>query len=141
MFYSQWLGSNWAPVTQIANGEPPVGAAHYTAAVVNRGNEIHIVWDDLHRGEIGYMRGIVQDLPATPPQPTPTAATNIALTSSVQPTPTPLATVLPATAQIDTTLPPRTNTVDTNPAIPGIIAAAGLVTLATIALRARRQFR
>ena len=85
MYYARWTGSSWTPVQAfIKPGDPNLGAAHYTAGTVRLGNELHVVWQLLDKGEIGHIYGVVPSVP----QATPSLAPSLqAPTPSPSPTP------------------------------------------------------
>lgn len=70
IFYTKWLDGHWSPVTPIELDDQN-GGAHFTAGAVRLGKELHIVWSQLGRGEIGHISGEVRGIPQTPPQSVP----------------------------------------------------------------------
>lgn len=107
IFYADWLGDSWSPVVRIDLTDQG-GGAHYTAGAMRLGNELHVVWTQLSRGEIGHIYGIIPSISQTPPLDVPTP-------QSPAPTPSPRATediLLPTTTPIPppATLPPTAST-------------------------------
>jgi hypothetical protein len=95
IYHSRWAGNEWSPSRPVDVTSPAAPSAHYAAATVRLGNEIHVVYNQIDGGEIWYLHGVipwVDPLPIspypqvqtpTPPSPTPTSAT-------VSPTPLPV---------------------------------------------------
>ncbi len=135
IYYSSWMGDGWSPVIPLVIDTPAADSAHYTAVAVSRGNEIHIVWNQIHGGEIWHLKGIVQDVtpakiaavPTLIAPPTPAATATIISTYLAQPG---LVSINP---NLGTT---AINSASTSPLIPGVIAA--LVLLAVVVVR--RQY-
>ena len=109
LYYARWLETDWSPVVPLATESPYGPSAHYTAAAVRLGNELHVVWTQLRFGEIWYLRGTVpgvtpeptleRQFPATP---TPSSFTASGLSQSPmpasQPTAQPVDAAIPASA-------------------------------------------
>jgi hypothetical protein len=137
IYYSSWTGSDWSPVVPLAIDTPAANSAHYTAAVVAHGNEIHIVWNQISGGEIWHLRGVIQNVapvqtsPAPTPMPAPTAV----------PAPTDVA-VLPAQhigAEVNPELPTVTgNSADSSPLIPAVIVTLVIIMAIAVARYAPR---
>ncbi len=66
IYYARQDDSTWSAAVPIATSEPYGPSAHYTAAAVRLGNEIHVVWNQLRGAEIWYMRGQLMDVSPTP---------------------------------------------------------------------------
>ncbi len=76
LYYARWLGTEWSPVTPIATEPLLVPGAHWTAAVMSLGNEIHVVWNSNFTrgaGEIGYIQGKIPGIPQLPAAAVPKA--------------------------------------------------------------------
>ncbi|MEA3335276.1 MAG: exo-alpha-sialidase [Chloroflexota bacterium] len=99
LFYAPGAGGGWQPTVPIATDLPYGPSSHYPAAAVRLGNEIHIVWTQLRRGEIWHMKGEVsgvEPLPVMerlPPQEVVQPSPTISIST---PTPEPLETVAPS---------------------------------------------
>ncbi len=61
----------WSPTKPIDDSSPAAPSAHYTAASVRLGNEIHAVYTQLSGGEIWHVRGDIQDIESSEQQPLP----------------------------------------------------------------------
>jgi hypothetical protein len=136
IYYSDWQGDRWSPVVPLTNDGPMAETAHYVAATVLSGDEIHVVWNQVRGGEIWHIQGT---LDAVKPLPT-WALPTLAPTST--PTPTALAISSPIAAPVypplSQTAPPNANTASDSPLIPSTIAVIGFIGLIIIAAR-RRQ--
>ena len=68
-FYARWLGTEWSPmVLAIPEAEARPGA-HWTAATMRLGNEIHVVWNTNFSdkaGEIWYSRSLIAGVAQEP---------------------------------------------------------------------------
>jgi hypothetical protein len=84
IFYAHWLGREWTRPFQIELLDQG-GGAHFAAGSVRLGNELHVVWSQLDRGEIGHIHGVVPSIPPTSPLPVPSP-------QPPGPTPSPAAT-------------------------------------------------
>ncbi len=109
LYYARWLESGWSEVTPLATAAPYGPSAHYTAATVRLGNELHVVWNELDRGEIWYMRGTVAGVAQTPALslpalPTPTSPLPTALTPQRMPTIRPITPVPDVVVQSSATI-------------------------------------
>jgi hypothetical protein len=139
IYYSSWTGSSWSPVVPLVIDTSAVESAHYTAAVVAHGNEIHIVWNQIHGGEIWHLRGTIQNVaPAqimTAPTVTPVPTASPTTTASpILPTPY----AVKVDPQVSTT---SVNSAANSPLIPGVVAALiliGVIVGARYVLRLRR---
>lgn len=88
IYYAYWLKTSWSTVIPV---DVSIPSAHYTAAVIRLGNEIHVVYTQHAGGEIWHISGIIPQvsqilplpLPKIPP-PTP-EATKIALPTPIIP--------------------------------------------------------
>lgn len=93
LYYSKWLGADWSPVTPIET--TALASAHWSAAAISLGNEIHVVCDTLRTGETWYFEGTIPAVPRATPQSvptvepaslaTPTAVANLSATATAQP--------------------------------------------------------
>jgi hypothetical protein len=101
IYYARWLGTDWSQVIPV---DTSIRSAHYTAATVRLGNELHIVYTQLAGGEIWHMMGTISNVnqvPALPPlstrspvasdlpDPAPSQTTEAAQ-PALQATPTPM---------------------------------------------------
>lgn len=93
IYYAPRAGLDWAPIIPVATDEPFGPSAHYADAVVRLGNEIHVVWNQIRRGEIWHVQGTINDLTPLPAQtpsprpdatPIPTPTTGLTSTSAIQ---------------------------------------------------------
>ena len=84
IFYARWLGDAWSRAEPLVVNNPNEADAHWTAGTVRLGNELHVAWTQLSRGEIGYVSGTISSAPQTPPHAVP---------SPLPPTPVPSAIV------------------------------------------------
>ncbi len=87
LYYARWLGNEWSPVVPIATEPLLVPSAHWMAATMSMGDEIHIVWNsnfvvDRGAGEIGYIRGKIPGVAALPVASIPEASAAEQSTSS-----------------------------------------------------------
>jgi len=57
VYYARWLESEWSRVIPLDNSSVAAPSAHYTAAAVRLGNEIHIVYNQISVGEIWHLSG------------------------------------------------------------------------------------
>ncbi len=137
IYYADWLDTGWGPVIPVFNDPTNIGAAtaHYLAAAVRLGNEIHLVWTQNEGGEIWYMRGTVQGITPTTPQglsaPTAQATPKPVVTNTPQ-----ISSVL-AQEPVNTSVPQVTNSAGANPFVSGVIAVFVLV--ASVFLWRRRR--
>ncbi len=69
IYYARWLDPGWSQVLPVATAAPYGPSAHYTAATVRLGNELHVVWTQLRLGEIWYVHGTVPGVPAATAEP------------------------------------------------------------------------
>ena len=136
IYYAPRAGLDWAPIIPVAVEAPYGPTAHYTDAAVRLGNEIYIVWTQLHGGEIWYVRGQIAGVPEgqalVPPTPTamPTTAA-VATALNVEPTAT-------ASAAMPTGSAP-TSPSSFQPLLFGGLASALIVLVAVLWARARSR--
>ncbi len=140
IYYSTWNGSTWSTATPLANEGPMAETAHYVAAAVLLGNQIHVVWNQVRGGEIWHLQG---DIAATKPfaaQALPTVVPTSA--------PTPMPTVFAIASQALVTPPPlnqkpvfNVNSAQNSPLIPATVVAVGFILLVILAVWQRRTFR
>ena len=133
LYYAKWLGTDWSPVTPIET--TALASAHWTAATISLGNEIHVVCDTLRTGETWYFKGIVPEVPRAAAQAVPT----LELTLSV--TPTAVTNIMAATAQprqlaLTKSVP---NFPGTSPLVPATGAAFLLMVGMAVVWMRRRQ--
>lgn len=95
-YYAQWLGNSWSPMELAVREDENLGpGAHWTAATIRLGNDIHIVWNTNFTdkaGEIWHTHGIIPGLAPATVMPTPSA--------TPQPTPTPTPSPVLPTATV-----------------------------------------
>jgi len=87
VYYARKETDRWSLAVPIDNTSPAAPTAHYTAAAVRLGNEIHVVYNQLRGGEIWYVRGDIIGVPPTQAESLPESAEMV----TVRPTPSPLA--------------------------------------------------
>ena len=136
IYYSSWSGGSWSPVVPLVIDTPAADSAHYTAAVVARGNEIHIVWNQIHGGEIWHLRGVVQNVAPAQVSPIPTAMP----TPTVIAAPTEVAVVPAQRLVLNVNSRPPTTMSDSasnSPLIPAVAATLVIIVVITIAWRVR----
>jgi hypothetical protein len=142
IYYATWQGNDWSAAIPLQINSPAASSAHYAAATINKGNEIHVVWNQIGGGEIWSLQGTVQNVTPTASQVLPTAAA-----------PTPLLTPPPAAvptrevslpqSQVDSQLIASANSVGDSPLIPGIIAASAVIVVVVgimLTTRSRRPW-
>jgi hypothetical protein len=140
IYYARWLGNSWSSVVPVATTEDQ-GDAHYTAAIIRLGNELHIVWTQLHRGEIQYIRGIIPSVAQTTPlavpspQPPPLSPSPAATLTISRPTLTPLPESTRGRVLVNTQAPSSAFAID--PLVVGLGASLLLVGTVTLWLRLR----
>jgi len=91
-FYARWSGAGWSPMEPAVLETGVWPGAHFTAATMRLGNEIHFVFNTSQSdkaGEIWYTRGAIPGAPQAMAAPIPTAK------APVSASPTPLATPVP----------------------------------------------
>jgi hypothetical protein len=138
IYYSSWTGDGWSPVVPLAIDTSAAESAHYAAAAVMHGNEIHVVWNQIHLGEIWHLRGAIQNVAPVPVVPVPTSSSvpqEAATASDVA--------VLPASrivAKVNP-LPPAivSTSANNSPLIPAVIAALVVVAVIAVARYVRRS--
>ncbi len=91
IYYTQWLDGNWSPVIPVDISSQSALAAHYAAADVRLGNELHVVWTEINTSEIWHIYGKVPLAYQIPPLFVPSS--ELPTTSIVLP-PTPIPTPL-----------------------------------------------
>lgn len=115
IYYARWLGNAWSRAEPLVVNNPNEGDAHWTAGTVRLGNELHVVWTQLSRGEIGYINGTISaasqippfEAPSPlPPTPVPSAIVKVrAQTPTPHPTPGPLPPAVSTTAPKERSAP------------------------------------
>lgn len=138
IYYAHWLGSGWSPVVPVDVSSPAAHSAHYTAAAVRLGNELHVVYNQIRSGEIWYLRGA---LPAVEPEPA--LALPLPQTSP-PPTPTMAAATLTPAARserrpIDLAAPSSVTSPVSSALLPGIGTALALVISVIVWARVRSR--
>lgn len=76
IYYAQRLDNSWSPIVPLDVAGPAAPSAHYAAATMRLGSEIHVVYNQISIGEIWYLRGILPDITPRPTlvqSPNPTA--------------------------------------------------------------------
>lgn len=84
IYYAPRAGQDWAPIIAVAADEPYGPSAHYTAAAIRLGNEIHVVWNQARGAEIWHVQGTINGLT---PLPTPEGPPVSRATARAQTTP------------------------------------------------------
>jgi hypothetical protein len=136
IYYSSWLGDSWSPVVPLVVNGAAADSAHYTAVAVSRGNEIHIVWNQIHGGEIWHVKGTVQGLsPATVlPLPQPIVTPTPAATATM------IVTLLQQSGPMNVDPNLKTTNIDSasrSPLIPGVLAALAVIVIVAVVRRVR----
>ncbi len=138
IYYSYWDGERWSVAMPLANSGPEAESAHFAAAAVSMGNEIHVVWNQVRGGEIWHIQGLISDVKPGVVQPLPT------ITPTRAPTPIPVAIV----SQAQFTYPSlnqapvsNVNSALNAPVIPGTLAALAFLVLVIVVVRQRRSDR
>jgi hypothetical protein len=75
IYYAYQTADGWSPVESAVVGDPSSHSAHWPAAAVFLGNELHVVWDDIGGGEIWHARGLLTAVAANPLMPVPVSQT------------------------------------------------------------------
>ena len=105
-YYARWLGTYWSPMEVIAPETQETGpGAHWTAATVRLGNDVHVLWNtnfSSQAGEIWHTHGVLPGVAAAsvlpvPAVPAPKPATGI-----------PAASATPASQKANTAVPQAT---------------------------------
>ena len=142
IYYAHWLETDWSPVVPLATESPYGPSAHFAAATVRLGNEVHVVWTTGRGAEIWHLQGT---MPGVTPAPaltkpslaaaTPTPTTQPAPGRALAPTRQPVARLL------DTGAPGAASAVTNNSVLYGIGVPFLLVlgALTGMLLRARRR--
>lgn len=127
VYYTRWLGDSWAPAMPVDVLSTAAPSAHYAAAAVRLGNEIHIVYNQISVGEIWHVRGLLPDVHPAPAWVLPQSQTPLPATPAIA-----AATDMPA-------LPSETPSVDlvaSPPAMPSLLGVylpgAGVVLLLVV---------
>ncbi len=140
IYYSSWLGDRWSPVVPLVDDIPAAESAHYAAVAVDRGNEIHVVWNQIRGGEIWHVRGVIQNVapskleavPTTVPSPTPEATAALISTRLTQSAPANVNPELSTTA---------INSASNSPLIPAAISTLVVIVMMAVVWRARQRRR
>lgn len=142
IYYAHWLGNSWSPVEPVAVTQDQ-GAAHFSAATVRLGNELHVVWSELDKGEIGYVYGVVSSISQIPPlaipspQPSPSSSSPTTTLVTNQATLTPLAEPIQRQVLMNTQVSSPIFTI--NPLVVSLAASLLLVGTVTLWLRLRSR--
>ena len=108
-FYARWLGTRWSPMELAVKEDEDLGpGAHWTAAAIRLGNDIHILWNTNFTdkaGEIWHTHGVIPGETQATPRPLPSA------TPMATATPPPgsagtVATAVASTPEAQAALPP-----------------------------------
>jgi hypothetical protein len=137
IYYSSWDGIQWSPAVRLADSGPMAETAHFAAASVRLGNEIHVVWNQVRGGEIWHMQGtignvkplVVKALPTAKPTPSPEpteALTRIIAAPQDQP-------LLSQSVSADI------NTASSSPLIPATVATVVFTAMVAIGMWWRRS--
>ena len=106
-YYARWLGTQWSPMEPVALETEQTGpGAHWTAATMRLGNEIHVLWNTNfsdQAGEIWHANGTV---------PGVASAKALSVTKITTPVPT-------SSAALDTPVSQPANEVAPESAAPG----------------------
>jgi hypothetical protein len=136
IYYSDWQGDGWSPAIPLANEGPMAETAHYVAAAILSGREIHVIWNQVRGGEIWHMQGTVRNAQPLSARPLPT------MTPAPPPTPTPAVIVLESAPQqrlpVNQAVTASGNTASNSPLIPGTAAAIAFVGIVAIGMWWRR---
>jgi hypothetical protein len=91
IYYARWSGNGWSQVEPVDVSSPAAPSAHYTAAAVRRGNEVHVVYTQQTGGEIWHLWGIIPSVSPDPPLALPsfqTPSPSVKVADTVLQTPT-----------------------------------------------------
>lgn len=69
IYYAHWTGKDWSPTVPVDVSSPAASSAHYTAATMRLGNEIHVIYNDIGEEEIWHLSGKIPNASAMPPLP------------------------------------------------------------------------
>jgi hypothetical protein len=147
IFYAHWLGTEWSPVERpFVESDQTGPGAHWTAATIGRGNEIHVVWNTnfSHKaGEIWFSRGIIPGV--SPDLVPPASARNGSLMGA-----SPLPTIAAGTGDFTSTSSETANSQEVpllpdspdrpSEAVPVLVALASSVCLLLAAIAWTRIF-
>jgi hypothetical protein len=139
IYYARWLESNWSPVTSVDVSSPAAPSAHFAAAAVRLGSDLHVVYSQGRGGEIWHLRGILPVVNPAMPAPLPTSQIPPPLAPTIAAaTATPA--VQPVQPQIDLPVPPPPPSSFVSSALlPGIGAAFLLVVTVVVWTRPGSQ--
>jgi hypothetical protein len=94
-YYARWLGTTWSPMELAVPETDQWPGAHWTAATMRLGNEIHIVFNTNFSdkaGEIWHTRGSIPDVPPVTAAPIPVVETRASASPTAPATRVPVAT-------------------------------------------------
>jgi len=137
IFSSQWDGQGWQPPERITDATGR--GENAPALAVSHGNQLHVVWLDIHTNDVSYTWRTV-NAPSVPPgavptlAPTPTAV--LPATATLAPGPT----MTPAQPVVEQTVPPLQQGSTAIPGLwllPVIILVVGAVVGAQLMRRSR----
>jgi len=76
IYYAHWTGEDWSHTLPVDVSSPAASSAHYAAATMRLGNEIHVVYNDIGEEEIWHVSGKIPTASATAPSTISTLAAN-----------------------------------------------------------------
>lgn len=94
-FYARWSGTTWSPMELAVPETEEWPGAHWTAATMRLGNEIHVVFNtnfSNKAGEIWYTRGTMPGVPQAMVAPIPTAQAPVSASPTAPAPPASIAT-------------------------------------------------
>jgi len=94
-YYARWLGTTWSPMELAVPETDQWPGAHWTAATMRLGNEIHVLFNTNFSdkaGEIWHTRGSIPDVPPVTAAPIPVAETRPSASPTAPATRAPVAT-------------------------------------------------
>ncbi|NLE44669.1 MAG: exo-alpha-sialidase [Chloroflexi bacterium] len=145
IYYTRFLGNDWAPVRPVDTSSVAAPSAHYTAAAVRLGNELHVVYDDIGRGDIWHVQGIITAVEPDPtvvpetPMPAQTEeASRTPATDALTLTTTPRPEV-GATEGSPSELPTENSSAESPVAVLAPVAAVVVLVLAAVFVMIRRR--
>jgi hypothetical protein len=141
IYYADWLDTGWSSAVPVFNDPTNIGAAtaHYAAATVRLGNDIHIVWTQNEGGEIWHVHGTVQGLQPANAQDFPTPTVGAPSTPEPVLTMMPLTKAVPTLEPADAPRPQMTGSTEFSPLIAGVMATLILVASVFLWTRTRRD--
>jgi hypothetical protein len=119
IYYAHWTGEDWSRTLPVDVSSPAAPSAHYTAATMRLGNEIHVVYNDIGAEEIWHVSGKILTASAITPTAVLTSAENRPTVESNQSS--------TQTVSLDQPNPTFTNTKLTGSSIPPLFLGMSLV--------------